>query len=106
MQFDVDIRSIHKGLFQKARITLIAQYGFTETRKPRITTYADRNGGVCHMRTMPHGIGFGFLKGVRMEDKFNLLTGRRKVMRILPVRTFGGTQIQYYFDQAIKINKV
>jgi len=36
------------------------------------------------MRTMPHGIDFGFSKGARMEDKLDLLKGKGKAMRVLP----------------------
>ena len=57
------------------------------------------------MRTMPHGIDIGFLKGVKMEDKFGLLTGKGKAIRVLPQKEFNPTTIQYYLEQAIKINE-
>ncbi len=103
VQFDIDIDSKHKELFQKARKILLA-YGFVETKKERITTYSDANGGVCHMRTMKHGIDIGFLKGARMVDEFGLLTGNGKVMRVLPLASINKTQVEYYINQAIKIN--
>ena len=37
---------------------------------------------------MQHGIDFGFLKGARMKDKYGLLTGNGKVMRVLPLKSF------------------
>ena len=104
MQYEVDIASDYKELFLKARTFLIEKYGFTETRKPRITTYSDENGGICHVRTMPHGIDFGFLKGVRMEDNLGLLTGTGKVMRVLSMATFDPACIGYYLQQAVDIN--
>jgi hypothetical protein len=104
MQFDIDIESEHKALFSSVRQMLLENYNLNETKKDRITTYSDENGGICHMRTMMHGIDVGFLKGVHMEDKYGLLTGSGKVMRILSIRELNVTQVQYYVDQAITIN--
>lgn len=56
------------------------------------------------MRTMPHGIDFGFLKGARMEDRFDRLTGKGKVMRILSISRLDLEVARYYLDQAININ--
>jgi len=103
VQFDIDINSKHKKLFLDAR-ELLLKYGLVETKKDRIMTYSDKNGGVCHMRTMVHGIDIGFLKGARMEDKHGLLTGGGKVMRVLPLTSINTIQIEYYVNQAIKIN--
>jgi len=104
MQFDVDEKSEHKTLFFSIRHILLEDYYLKETKKERITTYSDDNGGICHMRTMKHGIDIGFLKGIYMKDKYRLLTGSGKVMRILPVQELDMTQVQYYLDQAITIN--
>ncbi len=104
MQFDIDIKSEHKILFNLVRKILLKDYNLKETKKDRITTYSDDFGGICHMRTMKHGIDVGFLKGARMEDKYGLLTGSGKVMRVLPIRELNVTQVQYYVDQAILIN--
>ena len=104
MQFDIDIKSEHKELFNSARQILIDNYSLKETKKNRITSYSDDNGGICHMRTMKHGIDIGFLKGVHLEDQYGLLTGSGKVMRVLSINELKVTQIQYYVDQAIAIN--
>lgn len=104
MQFDIDMKSKHKGLFSSVRKILLENYNLNEKKKARITTYADDKGGICHMRTMKHGIDIGFLKGVYMEDKYRLLTGSGKVMRILPMSELNIVQVQYYVDQAIAIN--
>ena len=56
------------------------------------------------MRTMPYGIDFGFLKGTKMENKFGLLTGKGKVMRVLPQKELNNEAIEYYVRQAIQIN--
>lgn len=103
MQFDTDINSPHKELFLEAR-KLLLSYGFVEAKKNRITTYSNENGGICHMRTMKHGIDIGFLKGVRMEDDFGLLEGNGKLMRVLSLSSLNKTQIGYYINQAIEIN--
>lgn len=63
MQFDIDLQSVHKELFLEARKFLLSIDGIIETKKERITTYSNNKGGVCHMRTMPYGIDFGFFKG-------------------------------------------
>lgn len=104
MQFDVDMKSEHKMLFSSARKILLEDYDLKETKKDRITTYSDSMGGVCHMRTMKHGIDIGFLKGARMKDEHGLLTGSGKVMRVLTISELNVTQVKYYVDQAILIN--
>lgn len=104
MQFDIDMKSEHKMLFNSARKILLEDYSLKETKKDRITTYSDDIGGICHMRTMKHGIDIGFLKGARMEDEYGVLTGSGKVMRVLPITELDIAQVQYYVDQAIFIN--
>lgn len=104
MQFDIDMESDYKALFSSVRLVLIEDYNLIETKKDRITTYSDDVGGICHMRTMKHGIDIGFLKGIRMEDEYGLLKGEGKVMRVLPVSELDISQVKYYLDQAIMIN--
>jgi len=106
MQFDKDLQSEHKALFLEAREFLLSFEGIQETKKERITTYSDINGGICHMRTMPYGIDFGFLKGSKMKDKFGLLTGNGKAIRVLPLKKMNKEAIKYYIEQAIEINTV
>lgn len=104
MQFDIDIKSDQKTLFNLLRKILLEDYQLIETKKDRITTYSNKSGGICHMRTMPHGVDIGFLKGARMNDKHDLLTGSGKVMRVLPISEWNDVQTKYYIDQAITIN--
>lgn len=104
MQYDKDLKSEHRKLFLEARKLLLSFDGIVETKKDRITTYSNENGGICHLRTMPHGIDFGFLKGAKMDDEFGLLTGDGKVMRILSQETLNKNAIEYYVEQAIGIN--
>ena len=68
MQFDKDIASEFKDLFLRAREILLSYDGIVETKKERITSYSNENGGICHMRTMPYGVDFGFLKGAKCRD--------------------------------------
>ena len=98
------MKSDHKELFQETRKLLLAFDGFMETKKDRIMTYSNDRGGICHMRTMNHGIDIGFLKGTGMEDKFGLPTGNGKVMRVLPVKSIDEECIKYYITQTVKIN--
>ena len=104
MQYDKDLKSPHKDLFQAARALLLSFEGVIETKKERITTYGNKKGGICHMRTMSYGIDFGFLKGAKMEDKLGLLTGKGKSIRILPQKELDETIVRYYIEQAITLN--
>ena len=106
MQFDIDIASPNAAIFQSARALLIEVHGLDEIKKLRITTYAHTSGNICHMRTMPHGIDFGFLKGAKMEDKFGLLKGNGKAMRVLPMKELDAAAVAYYVGQAIELNSV
>jgi len=56
------------------------------------------------MRTMNHGIDVGFMKGARMEDKFGLITGNGKGMRVLPLESIDEECIKYYITQAVKMS--
>ena len=105
MQYDNDLLSQHKNLFLEARDYILSFRGIVETRKKRITTYSNKKGGICHMRTMSYGIDFGFLKGVKMEDKFNLLTGNGKTIRVLKLKQLNKVTIKYYINQAIHLNE-
>lgn len=105
MQFDKDIESKFKALFLQAREIILSYDGIIETKKERITTYSNDKGGICHMRTMPYGVDFGFLKGARMEDKYHVLTGKGKTMRVLPQKEkLNEEVVRYFMDQAIQIN--
>lgn len=106
MQYEKDLTSPHKDLFLQARELLLSFEGITETKKARITTYSNKKGGICHMRTMPYGIDFGFLKGAKMEDKFNLLTGKGKAIRVLPQQELDEDVVKYYIEQALEINAI
>jgi len=104
MQYDKDLQSEHKELFLQAREIILSFEGIIETKKDRITTYSNKKGGICHMRTMPYGIDFGFLKGAKMEDKLGLLTGKGKTLRVLPQKELNKKAVEYYLKQAIEIN--
>lgn len=104
MQYDKDLKSQHKSLFLEARAFLLSFSGIKETKKERITTYSNKQGGICHMRTMPYGIDLGFLKGAKMKDELGMLIGKGKVMRVLPLKTFDEISASYYINQAIELN--
>ena len=104
MQYEKDLQSEHKELFLQARNFLLTFEGIIETKKERITTYSNKKGGICHMRTMPYGIDFGFLKGAKMEDDLGLLTGKGKAIRVLPQKKLNKKAVEYYLQQAIEIN--
>lgn len=104
MQFEKDMNSEHKKLFLMVRDELLKR-DMTETKKERITTYSWNGGGVCHMRTMTHGIDVGFLKGAQFIDTYGRLTGNSKKMRVLSMSEFSRDLLGYYLDQAIAVLK-
>lgn len=104
-QFEKDLQAEYKDLFLQIRAHLLGYAGVSETQKTRITTYANANGGLCHLRTMPHGVDIGFLKGNKMDDELGLLTGKGKVIRVASFQVFAQATIDYYMQQAIDINQ-
>lgn len=57
------------------------------------------------MRTMPYGIDFGFLKGAIIKDKYGVLTGTRKAIRVLSQKEeLDEGVIRYFLEQALEIN--
>ena len=104
MQFDRDLSSPHKALFLAVREQLLAIDGIEEFKKDKITTYSFNGSSLCHMRTMPHGIDMGFLKGAMVEDNFGLLHGETKRMRVLSLESYLPEELDYYLDLALKLN--
>ncbi len=91
--------------YLQAREILLSYEGIVETNKERITTYSNEKGGICHMRTTPYGVDFEFLKGAKMKDKFGVLTGKGKAIRVLPQKAqLDEEKIKYFINQAIEIN--
>lgn len=105
MQFERDRQSEHWPLFEAVREILLAMEDVVETKKPRITTYGNKYGRICHMRTMPHGIDLGFLKGTKINDAYGLLTGKGKVMRVLSLSKLDEPLIRFYLKQADKLSR-
>jgi hypothetical protein len=104
-QFDKDMSSSYRALFLTIREHLLTEVGLQETQKPRITTFSNAGGGICHLRTMPHGVDIGFLKGAKMADAPDQLLGNGKAMRVLSISSFDETVLDYYLSQAIKLNR-
>ncbi len=104
MQYDKDIESPHKDLFLATRDMLLAIDGVEETQKEKITTYSYNGSGLCHMRTMPYGIDIGFLKGFQFADKYGLLNGETKRMRVLSLEEFLPKELEYYLNEAVTKN--
>ncbi len=100
-QFEKDQASPHVALFESVRTLLLNVPKMEEIRKPRITTYQLPGGGICHVRTMPHGVDIGWLRGARFDDARYKLTGSGKKMRVLPLAEFDAGLIHEYLDQAI-----
>jgi len=104
MQYDIDVQSVYKNLFLDVRNLLLSDPNITETKKERITSYADKNGGLCHVRTTSKGVDIGFLKGIFLEDKLSLLHGKGKLVRVVSLKGYHEIVLLYYIHQAIEIN--
>ena len=104
MQYNIDVQSIYKNLFLDVRNLLLSNPSITETKKERITTYSDKNGGICHLRTTSKGVDIGFLKGILLEDKLSLLHGKGKLVRVASLKGYHEIVLLYYIQQAIEIN--
>ena len=105
MQFEKDLTSPHKYLFLEARALLLSFDDVTEVKKPKITTYMYARSALCHMRTRPHGIDLGFLKGSLMQDEMGQLTGTGKYMRVLSLESLDEALLLYYVTQALELNE-
>lgn len=104
MQYDIDIQSVYKNLFLDIKNLLLSIPNIIETKKEKITTYSDENGGICHLRTTSKGVDIGFLKGVYFEDKLSLLHGKGKLVRVVSLKGYHEIVLLYYIRQAIEIN--
>lgn len=104
MQFDKDMDSPHKELFLSVRKLALSFKHVEEAKKDRITTYSHNGSGLCHIRTMPHGVDIGFLKGAFIDDKYGLLHGETKRMRVLSLEKMLKKEVEFYFNEAIKLN--
>ncbi len=105
MQFDKDLHSKHKDLFLKIRDFLLSHQGIEELKKERMTTYSYNNSSICHLRTMPHGVDIGFLKGTKLSDKLDILRGNGTAIRVLCLKGYNEIIINHFVKQAISINK-
>ena len=103
MQYEKDKASPQAALFLEARKLILARPGVVETRKPRITTYGTDCGGICHLRSMPHGVDLGFLKGAFMADEPGRLRGSGKRLRVLSLESLDVALMDYYLDQAVDL---
>lgn len=107
LQFDKDMASEFKDLFNRVRAILLSISDIVETKKPRITTYSDKNGGICHLRTTATGVDMGYLKGAKFNDKYQVLTGTSKKMRVhslLADQALDELVLRFYIDQACGLN--
>jgi len=104
MQFDKDMQSPFKALFLSTRKLILTYNKVTETKKDKITTYTYNGAGLCHIRTMPHGVDVGFLKGAYINDQYGLLHGHTKRMRVLSLPIMLNEALQFYLNEAIKLN--
>lgn len=103
-QFQNDLESNQKNLFLQIREVLLSYKQMMELQKSIITTYANDNGPICNMRTMGKQVEITFLKGIKLKDKYKLLSGTGKEMRSMTLSEFDEELLEYYIDQAVVIN--
>lgn len=105
MQFDRDLKSPFRELFLAIRDSICRNSGVQELKKEKITTYSYNGSGLCHLRTMPNGVDIGFLKGAFFKDKYKLLSGDTKRMRVLTLDSLKQKELDYYLEQALQNNR-
>jgi hypothetical protein len=105
MQFDKDMQSPYRTLFMKIREFILNFENIQEIKKQRITTYLCNGSGVCHLRTMPHGVDIGLVKGAFIRDKYGMLYGSSKRIRVLSVTSMLQGELRYYIQEAIQQTK-
>ncbi len=103
-QFDKDLQSDNRELFLQIREYILSFEGVREVKKQRITTFLNSLGGICHLRTMPHGVDIGFLKGAKMTDQRGRLAGSGKAIRVLSLSSFEPETIRDYLRQGLQLN--
>ena len=103
-KFEEDFESGNKSLFLEIREIIIGYTQMSELQKSIVTSFADSNGPICNMSTRGKSVEISFLKGIRMKDKYKLLTGTGKEMRSITITEFNEDLIRYYVDQAVTIN--
>ena len=103
-KFEEDFESGNKDLFMEIREVIISYPQMSELQKSIVTSFANDNGPICNMRSQKNSVEITLLKGIRMKDKYKLLTGTGKEMRSILVSEFDKELIKYYIDQAITIN--
>lgn len=105
MQFDRDLQSPYRSLFLAIREFLLSFETVDETKKEKITTYSYNGSGLCHIRTMANGVDIGLLKGAFIRDKFGLLNGDSKRMRVLSLNMMQSAELGYYIREAMRQNE-
>jgi hypothetical protein len=103
-KFEEDFETGNKNLFLEIRDIIISYPQMTEIQKSIVTTFANIDGPICNMRSADLAVEITFLKGIKMKDKYKLLTGSGKEMRTITIKEFNEDLIRYYIDQAILIN--
>jgi hypothetical protein len=55
---------------------------------------------------MPYGVDIGFLKGVQLSDYLELLIGKGKTIRVLPLKAYNEVIVNHFVNEAIKLNLI
>jgi hypothetical protein len=103
-KFEQDFESGNKNLFLEIREIIINYPQMAELQKSIVTSFSNDNGPICNMSSKSNQIEITFLKGIKMKDKYKLLTGTGKEMRSIIISKFNEELVKYYIDQAVTIN--
>jgi len=106
MQFDKDLNSEHAELFLSVRQLVLDSIGdgAFEKESKCIPSYFSRFGGICYIKTEPHGVRIGWFRGIRINDKYKLLSGKGKTLRGHTLGQLGKKEIEavrYYVSETI-----
>lgn len=53
---------------------------------------------------MPYGVDIGFFKGVQLTDHLELLIGKGKTIRVLPLKAYNEVIVNHFLNEAILAN--
>ena len=86
-QYDIDINTELKELFQVVRGIILSYPYIREIRNAKQTSYRDEYSTVVMMRVRGDVLVLAFAKGFKLQEKYSMLEGSGKIVRHLYLRS-------------------
>jgi len=87
MQYNIDIKGEFADIFKKIRAILLSYPQIKEIKNAKQTSYHDEYGVVVMMRTKGNEFVVAFGRGVKLQEKYQMLQGSGKFVRHLYFRS-------------------